>query len=91
MAKKLDLRTWLAESRLFFLPKGIYAVSDILDIVKEKVPHLCDDTILCTHSGTTLNTPEWKHSIRWALTELQKSDIMISVGDGLWRKTTKHN
>jgi hypothetical protein len=91
MAKKLDLRTWLVESRLFFLPKGIYAVSDILETIKEIVPHLCDDTILCTHSGNTLNTPEWKHSVRWALHELQKLDIVESVGDGYWKKKTKHN
>ena len=93
MAKKLDLRTWLVESRLFFLPKGYYELKDLYDIIQEKVPHLCDDEILCTHSGTTYNKPEWKHNVNWALHELKLKNVVKRLDEttGVWQKLTKHS
>jgi hypothetical protein len=93
MAKKLDLRTWLVESRLFFLQKGYYEIADIYEIVQEKVPHLCDDEVLCTHVNSANDYPEWKHSVRWALNELKGMNVVKSVDDsqGIWKKITKHN
>ena len=46
------------------------------------VPHLCDDKVLCEHSGTTNGRPEWQHEVRWALHELQDKGITQNIKKG---------
>jgi len=82
MAKKLDLRTWLVESKLFFIPRGIHHLVEFNTYIQKSVPHLCDDKVLCEHSGTTNGRPEWQHEVRWALHELQDKGITQNIKKG---------
>ncbi len=59
------------------LAKKPMNIETIYNNVKETIPDLCNDAILCSCGGLERNEPEWKHQVRWALNELSDRNIVF--------------
>lgn len=80
-----NLKKWLVESELFFIPRGEHNVKVIYTYVQSSVPKMCDNSIPCQHEGSDYGQAEWKHQVRLALDALKKSGVTENKSRGVWK------
>ena len=78
----------LMASQFSFMGKARSSIREIYDGVKTQYPHLCDDTYLCSQNCRSgHNQPEWRHTVRRALSYLRNitdNPVRHSGGRGHW-------
>ena len=65
----------LRDSEFGCVPPAFQDTQDVYELVREKYPGLCDDSIRCRDvCGTDSDQPEWKHRIRTVQQDLARYD-----------------
>jgi len=75
MARPIEQQLYkeLIDTEFAFIQRGVIEINEIYDVVKVKFDDLCDDNYLCSENcnNGNNNQPEWKHTVRRALSRLQ--------------------
>lgn len=59
-------------------------VKDIKSLLRDKVPHLCNDSVFpCPYCGE--RHTKWYHQVTWAIQYLKIKSLIQSPKRGLWK------
>jgi hypothetical protein len=67
----------LRDSRLEFMGKGEFHISEIYSEVKSRYPDLCDDSYLRVTARSRSSEPAWKHTVRTVLNDLRRKEQVV--------------
>jgi len=59
------------------LEKKSSTIAQIYELVKVQLDSFCDDSIKCVCGKKGSKQPEWKHQIRWALSDLKEEKMIF--------------